>query len=211
MRHSRPLFAASVVAVALAVTGCSAGSGGTAGPATAGTGANNPYAPHVVNEGFSTKGGNVNVLMSSDFQTLDPGNSNYVQTANVGQLYYRTLTMAKETAGQPPKIVPDLATDLGKASSDGLTWTYTLKDGLKYEDGSPITSADIKYGIERTFARDVYTQAPQELNAAQSGNWYLVDPWFLIVPGTALVITVLAFNLLGDAVRDALDPKASRS
>ncbi|MDQ4212412.1 ABC transporter permease [Microbacterium capsulatum] len=51
----------------------------------------------------------------------------------------------------------------------------------------------------------------QMLNAAQSGNWYLVDPWFLIVPGFALVVTVLAFNLLGDAVRDALDPKASRS
>ncbi|MDR2294769.1 MAG: ABC transporter permease [Microbacterium sp.] len=50
----------------------------------------------------------------------------------------------------------------------------------------------------------------QMLNAAQAGNWYLSDPWFLIVPGTALVITVLAFNLLGDAVRDALDPKASR-
>jgi peptide/nickel transport system permease protein len=51
----------------------------------------------------------------------------------------------------------------------------------------------------------------QMLNAAQAGNWYLSDPWFLIVPGVALIITVLAFNLLGDAVRDALDPKASRS
>lgn len=51
----------------------------------------------------------------------------------------------------------------------------------------------------------------QMLNAAQTGNWYLSDPWFLIVPGTALVITVLAFNLLGDAVRDALDPKSSRN
>lgn len=50
----------------------------------------------------------------------------------------------------------------------------------------------------------------QMLNAAQAGNWYLSDPWFLAVPGAALVITVLAFNLLGDAVRDALDPKASR-
>ncbi|MDL9980579.1 ABC transporter permease [Microbacterium candidum] len=50
----------------------------------------------------------------------------------------------------------------------------------------------------------------QMLNAAQTGNWYLADPWFLIVPGTALVICVLAFNLLGDAVSDALDPKASR-
>lgn len=50
----------------------------------------------------------------------------------------------------------------------------------------------------------------QMLNAAQSGNWYLSDPWFLAVPGAMLIVTVLAFNLLGDAVRDALDPKASR-
>lgn len=50
----------------------------------------------------------------------------------------------------------------------------------------------------------------QMLNAAQSGNWYLSDPWFLAVPAAALGITVLAFNLLGDAVRDALDPKSSR-
>jgi peptide/nickel transport system permease protein len=51
----------------------------------------------------------------------------------------------------------------------------------------------------------------QMLNAAQAGNWYLSDPWFLAVPGAMLVITVLAFNLLGDAIRDALDPKASRN
>ncbi|MFJ4716505.1 ABC transporter substrate-binding protein [Streptomyces sp. NPDC088785] len=125
-----------------------------------------------VGEGDTTRGGNVNVLMSTDFQTLDPGNSNYVQTANVGQLYYRTLTMAKEEAGKPPKIVPDLATDLGKVSKDGLTWTYTLKKGLKFEDGAPITAQDVKYGVERTYARDVYTQAPQELNSALSDDGY---------------------------------------
>ncbi|MFE6894033.1 ABC transporter substrate-binding protein [Streptomyces sp. NPDC057694] len=125
-----------------------------------------------VGDGDTTRGGNVNVVMSTDFQTLDPGNSNYVQTANVGQLYYRTLTMAKEEAGKPPKIVPDLATDLGKVSKDGLTWTYTLKTGLKFEDGSPITAKDVKYGVERTYARDVYTQAPQELNSALSDDGY---------------------------------------
>ena len=126
----------------------------------------------MVKPGFTTKGGNINVLMSSDFQTLDPGNSNYVQTANVGQLYYRNLTMAKETAGQPPTIVPDLATDTGQVSKDGLTWTFTLQKGVKFEDGRPITSADVKYGIERTFAQDVYTQAPQELNAALDAGGY---------------------------------------
>ncbi len=50
----------------------------------------------------------------------------------------------------------------------------------------------------------------QMLNAAQAGNWYLQDPWFLAVPSIALILTVLAFNLLGDAMRDALDPKSSR-
>lgn len=50
----------------------------------------------------------------------------------------------------------------------------------------------------------------QMLNAAQAGNWYLYDIWFLLVPGVAIILSVLAFNLLGDAVRDALDPKANK-
>lgn len=39
---------------------------------------------------------------------------------------------------------------------------------------------------------------------------FQIDPEFLIVPGTAIFITVLAFNLFGDGLRDAFDPKASR-
>ncbi|MFJ3958531.1 ABC transporter substrate-binding protein [Arthrobacter sp. NPDC090010] len=159
----------SVAILALALAGCSGGSTTNAGSSG---GKADPYAPLVVKDGFKDKGGNVNVLMSTDFQTLDPGNSNYVQTANVGQLYYRTLTMAKEKAGSPPTIVPDLATDTGKASADGKTWTYTLKKGLKFEDGTPITSKDVKYGVERTYARDVYTQAPQELDSALADDGY---------------------------------------
>ena len=176
MKHRSSLLAASALTMALAITGCTAGTstgaatGNGAGSTASST--NDPYAAKIVESGFTTPGGNVNVLMSADFMTLDPGNNNYVQTANVAQLYYRTLTMAKETAGQPPEIVPDLATDLGQVSEDGLTWTYTLKDGLQYEDGTPITSADVKYGIERTFARDVFTQAPQELNAVLDADTY---------------------------------------
>jgi peptide/nickel transport system permease protein len=41
-------------------------------------------------------------------------------------------------------------------------------------------------------------------------NYYLGDPEFLMVPGIAIFLTVLAFNLLGDGLRDALDPKATR-
>ena len=38
--------------------------------------------------------------------------------------------------------------------------------------------------------------------------YYSIDPMFMVVPGTAIFITVLAFNLLGDGLRDALDPRA---
>jgi ABC-type dipeptide/oligopeptide/nickel transport system permease subunit len=43
---------------------------------------------------------------------------------------------------------------------------------------------------------------------AESVGFYRVAWWFVIFPGVALLITTLAFNLLGDAVRDALDPRA---
>jgi peptide/nickel transport system permease protein len=45
---------------------------------------------------------------------------------------------------------------------------------------------------------------------ADSVSYFHVDPFFLFIPGTYLFIVVLAFNLLGDAVRDALDPRAGR-
>ncbi|MFB7211346.1 ABC transporter substrate-binding protein [Streptomyces sp. NPDC056255] len=171
MKRTTVAGLALTVTAGLALTAC----GGAKPAPGSGSGSDRPadaFAPVTIGKGNTAKGGNVNVLMSSDFQTLDPGNSNYVQTADVGQLYYRTLTMAKETAGRPPTVVPDLATDLGKPSADGLTWTYTLKKGLKFEDGTPITSKDIKYGVERTYARDVYTQAPQELNAVLADDGY---------------------------------------
>jgi ABC-type dipeptide/oligopeptide/nickel transport system permease subunit len=39
-------------------------------------------------------------------------------------------------------------------------------------------------------------------------SFYQVDPWFMIFPGLAIFVTVLAFNLLGDGLRDALDPRS---
>ena len=43
-----------------------------------------------------------------------------------------------------------------------------------------------------------------------SVKYYRADPTYLFIPGVALIVLVLAFNILGDAVRDALDPKADR-
>ena len=43
---------------------------------------------------------------------------------------------------------------------------------------------------------------------AQAVHLYSVDPEFMVVPGVAIFITVMAFNLLGDGLRDALDPRS---
>jgi len=45
---------------------------------------------------------------------------------------------------------------------------------------------------------------------ADAARWATADPFFMVVPGTALFLTVLAFNLLGDGLRDALDPRSLR-
>ena len=46
---------------------------------------------------------------------------------------------------------------------------------------------------------------------ASSNSLYLVAWWMVFVPGTALLLTTLAFNILGDGLRDALDPKSART
>ena len=48
------------------------------------------------------------------------------------------------------------------------------------------------------------------LSDAVTNGDYSIDPMYMIIPGVAIFITVLAFNLFGDGLRDALDPKSSR-
>ena len=67
---------------------------------------------------------------------------------------------ARKAGAAGTAVVPDLATDIGKSSRNATVWTYHLKPGLKYEDGTAITSADIKYGIERSFAPELSGGAP---------------------------------------------------
>jgi peptide/nickel transport system substrate-binding protein len=74
------------------------------------------------------------------------------------RVFARSLTTY--TAGKGGKIVPDLATDTGTMSDAGKTWKFTLKDKIKWQDGSDITCGDVKYGLSRTFAQDVITGGP---------------------------------------------------
>ncbi|MGI5457804.1 ABC transporter substrate-binding protein [Streptomyces sp. CA-249302] len=107
------------------------------------------------------KGGTLTVLNSSPQENFDPARLYTSGGGNVPSLVFRTLTTRNREAGAAgAKVVPDLATDTGRPNKDATVWTYTLKKGLKYEDGTAITSADIKYGIERSFAPELSGGAP---------------------------------------------------
>jgi ABC-type dipeptide/oligopeptide/nickel transport system permease subunit len=41
-------------------------------------------------------------------------------------------------------------------------------------------------------------------------QYYLTQPWLMVWPGVAILLTTLSFNLLGDGLRDAFDPRATR-
>jgi peptide/nickel transport system substrate-binding protein len=77
---------------------------------------------------------------------------------------YRNLVSYKPVAGSAgASLVGDLATNTGVPSNSAKTWTFTLKPGIAWEDGSPITCADVAYGVSRPFAQDVITDGPQYL------------------------------------------------
>jgi len=57
-------------------------------------------------------------------------------------------------------LTPDLATDLGTATDGGQTWSFTLREGLTWEDGSELNCADVAYGVSRTFATDIMGGGP---------------------------------------------------
>ncbi len=94
------------------------------------------------------------VLTADTAVELDPATNLGFPSTWLGLVARRLTTWSIGSDGTL-EVVPDLATDTGTPNDDGTVWTYTLKDGIAFEDGTPITSADIKFGVERTFAPEL--------------------------------------------------------
>ena len=104
------------------------------------------------------EGGTLYVLTFSEgASSLDPQRVyTGAELGAYGSTYARTLTSYVPAAGTDgASIMADMATDLGTASEDLMTWTFTLRDGITWEDGSDVTCGDFAYGISRTFAAEV--------------------------------------------------------
>ncbi|WP_282692351.1 ABC transporter substrate-binding protein [Streptomyces sp. CC208A] len=155
-KRTRTLATALVSALALGLSACSDGS---SGDSTGDRERKNPAAANAgaVLGGTPQKGGTLTVLSNQDFTHLDPARNWVMPDMDFGtRLLYRTLVTYKaEPGAKGTELVPDLAEDLGTPSNGAKTWTFRLKPGLKYEDGTPITAQDVKYNVERSFSPDL--------------------------------------------------------
>lgn len=194
MRHRIRAIVVGALVVGLAATGCQKNTGDDDNKGA--TDKNNTAitvdykgetpvpAPEV--EG-AKPGGTITSLKLADFEHLDPQQIYVSDSLTAGTyLFHRTLTGYIEDAkGGPLKLVGDLATNAGETTDGGKTWKYTLRDGVKYDDGSTILAKDIAYGIARSFST-YGLQGPQYLQAAlDPGKTYKgpYDGGALLPPG----------------------------
>ena len=115
--------------------------------------------------GDAKKGGTIYYLNEGEqFSAVDP------QVAYTGEelaflsgYLFRSLTAYKFSADpkEATTIVPDLATDTGKSEDGAKKWSFTLKDGVTFEDGSPVQCKDIAYGTSRAFDTELAGTGPQ--------------------------------------------------
>ena len=89
------------------------------------------------------------VIPHADLKNLDPIWTTAYISRNHGYLIYDTLFAMDENFKPQPQMV-----DTWNVSDDRMTWTFTLRDGLKFHDGAPVTSADVIASLQRWGKRD---------------------------------------------------------
>ncbi|HEU4722945.1 MAG TPA: ABC transporter substrate-binding protein [Gemmatimonadaceae bacterium] len=128
---------ALIAALALVVAGC--GGGGDDNGSTSGGGA-----------GGGQEGGSISVLMGTAPDYLDPQLGYTTQSAEATWISYTPLVTYRHATGEAGgELIPGLATALPEVSRDGLTYTLTLRRGLRFSDGRPVRASDFAYTIQR--------------------------------------------------------------
>ena len=112
--------------------------------------------------------------MGSEPDNIDPQQSSFVQEIGVNMKVFEALMTFDIKTGKP---IPAAATGQPKVSADGKTYTYTVRDGLKYSDGKALTANDFKYGWQRLC--DPATAGQYAFTGyivAGCGEWNGMDP-----------------------------------
>jgi len=146
------------VAAVLTLAACT---GASPSPSTPGESQGESAAPST---GEGNVGGTIYILTQAEgWNQVDPQRVYTGEDlAFFGGTIMRSLTAYKFSpdAAEGTSLTPDLATDLGTPNAAGDSWSFTLRDGVTWQDGSDVTCEDVKYGVSRTFALDVINQGP---------------------------------------------------
>ncbi|MFD6287476.1 ABC transporter substrate-binding protein [Streptomyces sp. NPDC060205] len=160
-RRKQAVAAAAVVAALLSTAACGGGNDDDGGGSKTGAAGFDAANNKVAQASLAKKGGTLKFAGAQDADSWDTTRGYYGFMWNFSRYYSRQLvTNATAPGADGAKVTPDLATAAAKVSDDGKTYTYTLRDGSTWEDGKPITSKDVKYGIERAWAQDVLSGGP---------------------------------------------------
>jgi peptide/nickel transport system substrate-binding protein len=102
--------------------------------------------------GSGSEGGTLKGTFSSFPDSLDPALAYTGEGATaIYNVYIPLLTYAHASGSAGSEVIPGLAEALPKVSGDGRTYTLTLREGLKYSDGTPVKASDFAASIERLF------------------------------------------------------------
>jgi peptide/nickel transport system substrate-binding protein len=100
--------------------------------------------------GGTAEGGELTISQTSQPDYLDPALSYTVNGIEPMWLVYTPLLTYRHVEGQEgSELIPGLAEDLPEVSEDGLTYKLTLRDGLKYSDGTDVVASDFEHTIKR--------------------------------------------------------------
>jgi peptide/nickel transport system substrate-binding protein len=166
----RAMGAASV-ALALGLSACAGGTNTkTAGDTSGSTvkDAFNAGLTQVFNPS-AKKGGIIMMADEAVPDSVDPADTYYGYQWDFIRVYGRSLTMFKPAPGKAgAELLPDLAEALGVPTDGGKTWTYKLRKGVKFEDGTPVKAADVKYGVLRSIDKAIFPDGPAYFEAMLS-------------------------------------------
>ena len=100
----------------------------------------------------SHRGGTLKLLAKAAGGTLDPQVNYTLQYWQLYQATYDGLLAFKKAGGSAAfDVVPDLATTVPKPSNGGKTWVFTLRKGIKFSNGQPVTVKDVVASFQRIF------------------------------------------------------------
>jgi peptide/nickel transport system substrate-binding protein len=152
---------------ALVLAACGGSSSPSPSPSSAGF---NAAVSSTVNPS-THKGGTITFNLTTWEDSMDPGGTYYASNWNFTR-YYATplMTYPSCTGSCGQHLIPALATAPGVSSNGNKVWTYHIKSGMKFSDGQPITSADVKYAVMRTFAKEVLPGGPVYFQGLLAGN-----------------------------------------